>query len=199
MRIIRKVVQCFVLAVSIVVFVHSTRKILFPTAFTHTSTMSSSPSPLRLAILEADTPQPQANSQYGGYRGVFTSLLDKAYSSLDTPKQLTSELKITGHDVVNDLNSYPALDDIDAVLISGSKHNAFDDEEWILKLTEFTRQALATNRIKVIGVCFGHQIVGRALNAKLGRSDKGWEIAVTDVELTPKGKEIFGLEKMVRV
>lgn len=160
--------------------------------------MSSSPPPLRLAILEADTPQPQANSQYGGYRGVFTSLLDKAYSSLDTPKQLTSELKITGHDVVNDLNSYPSLDDIDAVLISGSKHNSFDDDEWILKLTEFTRQALATNRIKIIGVCFGHQIVGRALNAKLGRSDKGWEIAVTDVELTPKGKEIFGLEKMVR-
>lgn len=198
MRIIRKVVQCLVLAVFIVVFVHSTRKILFPTASTHTFTMSSSPPPLRLAILEADTPQPQANSQYGGYRGVFTSLLDKAYSSLDPPKQLTSELKITGHDVVNDLNSYPSLDDIDAVLISGSKHNSFDDVEWILKLTEFTRQALATNRIKIIGVCFGHQIVGRALNAKLGRSDKGWEIAVTDVELTPKGKEIFGLEKMVR-
>ena len=47
-------------------------------------------------------------------------------------------------------------------------------------------------------MCYGHQIVGRALGAKVGRSDKGWEVSVVDVELTAKGKELFGLEELVR-
>jgi hypothetical protein len=50
----------------------------------------------------------------------------------------------------------------------------------------------------VVGVCYGHQIVGRALDAPVGRNEKGWEAAVNAVELSPKGKEIFGVDKLVR-
>jgi GMP synthase-like glutamine amidotransferase len=57
---------------------------------------------------------------------------------------------------------------------------------------------LAQDRVRLIGVCFGHQIVGRALGAKVGRSDGGWEVAVNDIELTEKGKELFGVDKLVR-
>ena len=35
------------------------------------------------------------------------------------------------------------------------------------------------------------------MGVKVDRSDRGWEIAVTDVDLTTKGKEIFGLDKLV--
>ena len=35
------------------------------------------------------------------------------------------------------------------------------------------------------------------MGVKVDRSDKGWEVAVVDVDLTPKGKELFGLEKLV--
>ena len=51
----------------------------------------------------------------------------------------------------------------------------------------------------MIGVCFGHQIIGRALDVKVDRSDKGWEVAVVEVELTAKGKELFGLETLVLI
>jgi GMP synthase-like glutamine amidotransferase len=50
---------------------------------------------------------------------------------------------------------------------------------------------LNQDRIRIIGVCFGHQILGRALGVKVGRSDNGWEISVLPVELSSKGKEIF--------
>jgi GMP synthase-like glutamine amidotransferase len=151
-------------------------------------------SPLRLAILEADTPQPQTRDRYGGYTGVFTALLEAAAK----PQKLEELVMIKGYDVVNELHSYPSLDDIDAILITGSRHTAFDNDPWILKLVEYTKKAIESNRVRVVGVCFGHQIIGRAEGAQLGRSNKGWEVAVTEVDLTDKGKEIFGLDKMVR-
>jgi GMP synthase-like glutamine amidotransferase len=53
--------------------------------------------------------------------------------------------------------------------------------------------------VRILGICFGHQIVGRALGAKVGRSEQGWEIAVCGMDLTEKGKELFGREKIVRL
>jgi GMP synthase-like glutamine amidotransferase len=77
------------------------------------------------------------------------------------------------------------------------EHNSFDDDAWILKLVDFTEKLLKQDRIRIIGVCFGHQILGRALGAKVGRSDNGWEIAVLPVELTAKGKEVFQQDSLV--
>lgn len=51
----------------------------------------------------------------------------------------------------------------------------------------------------MIGVCFGHQIIGRAMDMKVQRNDKGWEVAVLPIDLTQKGKELFGLERLVRI
>ncbi|KAL2140175.1 hypothetical protein VTI28DRAFT_4191 [Corynascus sepedonium] len=148
--------------------------------------------PLRLAILEADTPVPAANERYKGYFGVFRHLFARAVA----PASLDSVLTLSGHDVVHKPDSaYPDLDDIDAILVTGSKHNAFDDDAWILTLVEYVRKVL-THRcgdrtIKVIGVCFGHQIVARALGALVGRSDQGWEVSVVETTLTEKGREMF--------
>lgn len=71
--------------------------------------------------------------------------------------------------------------------------NAFDDEEWILRLVAFVREVLGQGRVKVVGVCYGHQIVGRALGAKVGRSEgSGWEVSVCEVVQTSRGRELFG-------
>jgi len=156
--------------------------------------MGSQASPIRLAILEADTPQPETNAQYSGYGGVFTALLRSGALALDQPRPLDSLVTITTHDVVNDPSSYPDPSTIDAILITGSKHNAFDSDPWILKLVEYTRAALAGGRIRAIGVCFGHQIIGRALDVEVTRSTLGWEVAVVDVDLSPAGRELFALE-----
>ena len=51
----------------------------------------------------------------------------------------------------------------------------------------------------MIGCCFGHQIVGRALGAECGRNPVGWETAVNEVQLTQKGKEIFQVDHLVCV
>ncbi len=92
---------------------------------------------------------------------------------------------------------YPSLDDIDAILITGSRHNSYDNDPWILKLVDFTRVVLDQRRVRAIGVCFGHQIIGRALGVKVNKSDKGWEASVTALDLTKRGQEIFGTTALV--
>ena len=77
------------------------------------------------------------------------------------------------------------------------EHNSFDDSPWILKLVNFTEKVLQQNRVRIIGVCFGHQIVGRALGVKVGRSQIGWEASVTHMDLTAKGKELFQKDSLV--
>ncbi|KAK3688218.1 class I glutamine amidotransferase-like protein [Podospora appendiculata] len=148
--------------------------------------------PLRLAILEADTPFPAVDAIYHGYHGVFKHLFTRAVS----PTPLDSLLTLSQHDIVNDLTAYPALDAVDAILITGSKHNAFDDDPWITALVEYTRKALSTDRVRVIGVCFGHQIVGRAMGALVARADRGWEVSVTEIRTTEKGRELFGKDTL---
>ena len=61
------------------------------------------------------------------------------------------------------------------------------------------QQLLAQDRVRIIGVCFGHQIVGRAMGVKVGRSNRGWEASVCEVDLTARGKELFGKDKLVRL
>lgn len=53
--------------------------------------------------------------------------------------------------------------------------------------------------MRLIGVCFGHQIIGRALDQKVGRSDRGWEVSVTPMQLTEKGRELFGVQEVVSI
>lgn len=156
--------------------------------------MGSTSTPLRLAILEADTPLPNTDAKYHGYAGVFTDLFRRAVA----PAPLETQLAITAYHVVNHPATYPDLASIDAVLISGSKHSAYLDEPWILKLVDFVKAALATDgRVKIVGVCFGHQIVGRALGATVGVNAKGWEISVTDLKLRERGKALFGSDILV--
>ncbi|KAK3400356.1 class I glutamine amidotransferase-like protein [Sordaria brevicollis] len=154
------------------------------------------PSPIRLAILEADTPPATTHARYNGYRGVFTHLFNRALSA-PSQQPLSSYLSISAYDVVNhhQPSDYPSLSEVDAILITGSKHSAFENDPWILSLTEFVKKAVTEGdngrTVKVIGVCFGHQIVGRALGQTVERNEKGWEVSVTRVGLTEAGKGLF--------
>lgn len=150
--------------------------------------------PIRLAILEADTPLPQTAAQYKTYGGVFTSLFARALA----PDPVSSALTITAHGVVANPTAspsapyYPDLDSVDAILVTGSRHSAFGDEPWIAALAEYVRRAVDGHRVRVVGVCFGHQIVGRALGVPVAKGVGGWEVSVTDIKLSEKGREVFG-------
>lgn len=75
--------------------------------------------PLRIAVLECDTPVPKANAKYHGYAGVFTSLLRKSARALNDKLDPESGLEISRFDIVNG-TEYPKLEDVDAILLTGS-------------------------------------------------------------------------------
>jgi hypothetical protein len=80
--------------------------------------------PLRIAVLECDTPLDSINRQYNGYGGVFRTLLTTSAKALNQPEKLNPEtgLEITAWDIVNDVK-YPKLEDVDAVLFTDNNIN----------------------------------------------------------------------------
>lgn len=77
--------------------------------------------PLRIAILQCDTPPPHVVELYGKYDRIFTALLETAASELGLDPK--SDLELSAWDVVT-AQEYPDIDNVDAVLISGSsKHS----------------------------------------------------------------------------
>lgn len=159
---------------------------------------SYSPNPKRLAILETDTPVSGIKAKYGSYGGVFQNLFERALAETDPTQSSPAQLEFSFYDVVSEPNRYPKPEDIDAVLITGSKASAYENVEWILRLVEYVKGLLDGGRVRVIGVCFGHQILGRVLGAKVCPNRHGWELSVTDVGLNATGKKFFRRDKLVR-
>lgn len=75
---------------------------------------------LRIAVLECDEPVGKTKEKYGGYGNLFKELLENGveeYPGLYGEK--APELEVTKFDVVN-TDNYPRLEDVDAVLLTGS-------------------------------------------------------------------------------
>ncbi|KAL8807947.1 MAG: hypothetical protein Q9182_000413 [Xanthomendoza sp. 2 TL-2023] len=150
---------------------------------------------LRIAILECDTGLPKALAKYKRYAAISSALLEAGAQAAGLRP---GESEISLWDVVNDVGTFPSLEDVDGVFLTGSKFDSFATDPWTNALVDFTKQILAQTRVKLVGVCFGHQIIGRAMGARVGRNDsQGWEVSVTDVDLTAEGKSFFeGRDKL---
>ncbi|KAL8850018.1 MAG: hypothetical protein Q9221_005035 [Calogaya cf. arnoldii] len=147
------------------------------------STANKRSSPLRIAILGCDNNIPAALLKYKSYAHICSTLLEAGAEAAGLKKD---DLEISLWQVVDQVGKYPDLEDVDAVFLTGSSI------PWINSLVDFVKQVLEQDRVKLVGVCFGHQIIARAMGAKVGRNiSKGWEVSVVDVDLTTEGKEIF--------
>ena len=129
---------------------------------------------MQIGILETDTLEPCIKEKYGSYAEMFQSL----FLSVD------NQLEFKVYPVIE--GQYPKhMDECDAYLITGSKASAYDNEPWIKQLRDYI-VALHKQHRKLIGICFGHQIIALALGGLTEKSEKGWAVgnSISNIEKT---------------
>ncbi|QPG77038.1 hypothetical protein FOA43_004435 [Brettanomyces nanus] len=137
-----------------------------------------------IAVLVLDTPAPGLSNKYGDFGDQGIEMMKE--SSLADDYQFDKFTTIGDFQV-------PSLEDLragkyDALYLSGSRCDSFDDSKvWICQLVQYLKQILDLQKedkdfqVKLIGVCFGHQIIARAAGLPVGRNPKGWEVGLTQV------------------
>ena len=126
---------------------------------------------MRICILETDILRPQLIEQYHGYGRMFRQLFER--------QSITAQF-----DVFNVVEGcYPEADQAyDAYLITGSKADSFGTDGWILTLREYLLSRYQ-NGDRLIGICFGHQLLALMLGGKTERAAQGWGIGVNRYQL----------------
>ncbi|MBW6505544.1 MAG: type 1 glutamine amidotransferase [Rhodobacteraceae bacterium] len=79
-------------------------------------------------------------------------------------------------------DDFPAsVQECDGWLITGSRHGAYEEHAFILRLEVFLRAAYAAG-VPIVGICFGHQILAQALGGKVERAPEGWVVGPQDYD-----------------
>ncbi|MBK0329004.1 type 1 glutamine amidotransferase [Rhodobacteraceae bacterium F11138] len=117
---------------------------------------------MKIGILQAGTALPQLREKHGDFDVLF--------------EQLLADDDFT-------FNCYRVLDGVfpgsvnacDAWLVTGSAFSAYEDHDWIRKLEQFLREAYDGDR-PIVGICFGHQVIAKALGGTVEKSGNGWGV-----------------------
>lgn len=121
---------------------------------------------MKLGILKTDAVRPEWVPEFGEYPDMFMALL----------AEQDPDLEFAVYDV--EQGEYPDdIDEVDAYLITGSKSSVYDDKPWIRTLIDFVRE-LDRRRKKLVGICFGHQLVAQALGGRTEKSPNGWGVGL---------------------
>lgn len=75
------------------------------------------------------------------------------------------------------------LDEVEGWITTGSRESVYDDIPWVHRFADLTRRIVATDG-KLVGICFGHQMIAHALGGRVEQSERGWGVGVKTVEVT---------------
>ncbi|WP_404399985.1 type 1 glutamine amidotransferase [Pelagibacterium halotolerans] len=117
---------------------------------------------MKLTIIRTGGVPAPLTDQYPSYPEMFREMFEHdgakfAYETVELD---------TGADL-------PDPGSLDAILITGSSFGVYDDVFWLDPLRDFIRTAHAA-RTKMVGICFGHQVIADALGGEVRKSEKGW-------------------------
>ncbi|MGL1886730.1 MAG: glutamine amidotransferase [Reichenbachiella sp.] len=108
-------------------------------------------------------------------------------ASFDSKTQCVTVVDVEDGDVL------PAPQLCSKVIISGSHNMVSDNLPWNLDLEKWIQNAAAVG-VSILGICFGHQLIARALGGSVVNHSKGIEVGTVPIEMseTAIGDELFG-------
>ncbi|KAL6838143.1 class I glutamine amidotransferase-like protein [Trichoderma camerunense] len=114
-----------------------------------------------LLVLEFELPADEILNAYGTYGDIISHCLHKCwrYHTSASPALKTSKRSVFEEDVL------PLWNEIHGLLLLGSRYTASHDDPWVTSLIR-TIQMAYIMKIPMIGVCYGHQIIARALGGQ---------------------------------
>jgi GMP synthase-like glutamine amidotransferase len=117
---------------------------------------------MKIGILETGEPPANLERRFGRYRDMFQDLLGGGY-------RMTNYNVVGGH--------YPdRAEDEEAYIVTGSAAGVYDAFGWISELKDFLRGA--KGRAKLVGICFGHQVMAEAFGGRVEKSERGWGVGL---------------------
>jgi len=121
---------------------------------------------VKVAILQCDNVPGKFQPRFGDY----PEMVERMFDGMD------KSLSFDTYDCQQ--NTLPKeIDKYDFYITTGSKASVYEKSGWIQQLICFI-QRLDKYKKKLIGICFGHQLIAMARNGKVEKSDKGWGIGI---------------------
>ena len=120
----------------------------------------------RIAILETGAPPAALAPAHGDYPAMFRALLGEGFETETFDVQA---------------GALPDPDLFDGAIITGSAAGVYEDHPWIPPLLEWIRRA--KGRLRLVGICFGHQAMAQALGGGVEKSHRGWGVGLHRYEV----------------
>ncbi len=126
---------------------------------------------MKIGILKCDSTNENFRREHGDYSDMFISLF----------QSVEPNLEFETYNVI--LGEYPKnLQDNNVYLISGSRYGVNDGDKWIDDLERFVLE-LQHRKHPLIGICFGHQMIAKALGGKTELATQGWGAGVQNYQI----------------
>ena len=121
---------------------------------------------MKAAILQYDSVMEKFMHRFGDY----PEMIQQMFNGADLPLSFDTYNCKEGQ-FPTDINKY------DFYITTGSKASVYEELQWVEKSIQFI-QLLDKHKKKLIGICFGHQLMAMACGGMVERSKNGWGVGV---------------------
>jgi len=133
--------------------------------------MSPSAVRTRLGVLQCDEVRPELKGIFGDYDQMIINAMKIAEPTIECTTYRVFE------------GEFPeSVRVCDGWITTGSRHSVNDHADWTHRLANFVQQMFASGR-PLVGICYGMQMMAKALGGVVTSAANGWNIGITTSEI----------------